>query len=111
LENKFEDSPLDRLAKEAMQRDPSLQFHEALKLVARESRVTRSSSSVGMTDSWTDAELAAVERQIEDLVKQKQELNPRLKYHEALKLVASEHRDLDVRKTRLSRRRMNGDNE
>lgn len=53
-------------------------------------------------------EIDKVTRELEGKVAEKQKANPKLQYHEALKLVASENPTLNKRYTELSRRAMTG---
>jgi len=65
----------------------------------------------GATDDLAGGELAKVTAQIEGKVQEKLAADKGLEYASALKLVASENPELNVRYTALVRRRAQGGNE
>lgn len=87
-----------------------LQYHEALKLVAREnpdldrqrSNLTPRGGKENMAFSERESALKAVEAEL-DLKTRAKMAGSNLQYHEALKLVARENPDLDRRRARLTR--------
>jgi hypothetical protein len=55
-----------------------------------------------------EQQLSTVEKELLEAVEQKRRENPKLQYHEALKLVASERPELNRRYTRNTRQMMTG---
>ena len=85
------------LIEQERRKNPSLQYHEALKLVARENPdlVQRylDANFSGLDEGLTEA-VKKAQKALLDAVDQKIREDPGLPYHEALKLAASENPDL-----------------
>jgi hypothetical protein len=81
-------------------------FRELLKTMRPQ--VDFSERGIGASDADDTSDFAKAERELHAKIDQKLKDNPRLQYHEAMKLVASENPALNRRYTELSRQRMTG---